>query len=93
MKVLYKNFIYEAKEPRLTWVSDLTAELRIGGHEKPHIKISTDPDEEEITINQSWTGENPEYYQEPSDADYDEWANQLEIIANRIRSMKKTKNK
>lgn len=88
MKVLYMNAIYEAKEPRLTWNADLTAELRIGGYEKPHIKVSVDSDEEEITINNSWTGENPELYKEPSDADYDEWANQLETIANRIRAMK-----
>jgi hypothetical protein len=92
MKILYKNAIYEAQEPRLTWIADLTAELRIGGHEKPHIKISVDPDEEDITIYESWKSENPEYYETPSDGDYDEWANQLEIIAKRVRAMK-TKSK
>lgn len=63
---------------------DLRLGLRIVGHEKNHIDISTD-EGDGVTIVCCWSGL-PEYYKAPAAHHYEEWAAQLEYIAEELRN-------
>lgn len=70
---------------------DLRLDLRIAGHEKPHLSASTD-EGDGYTLTAEYTGLDPNYYEPPKSYHYEEWAGQLETIAALLRARAKEKN-
>jgi hypothetical protein len=63
---------------------DLKLGLRIAGHEKNHIDIDTD-EGDGVTILCRWN-RLPDYYKAPEVHHYEEWAAQLDYIAEELRN-------